>query len=104
MYPAAKMKLIYKPFGIIIGLLSAQVAKKLFGALWGIVDDEEPPKPTTRDTSWVKVLCAAAVQGVIFKTVRALVDRSTATGFANLTGAWPGPEKPDKSQAAEAVR
>lgn len=98
------MKLLYKPFGIVLGLLSAQLAKKLFGALWGIIDEEEPPKPTTRDTSWAKVLSAAAVQGVTFKVVRALVDRSTATGFANLTGTWPGPEKADKSQVAEAVR
>ena len=98
------MKLIYKPFGIVLGLLSGQVAKKIFSAIWGIFDDEEPPKPTTRDTSWAKVLGAAAVQGLTFKMVRALVDRSTAKGFANLTGAWPGPEKTEKSQAAEAVR
>ena len=98
------MKLLYKPFGIVIGLLSGQVAKKLFAAVWGVFDDEEPPKPTTRDASWAKVLGAAAVQGVTFKVVRALVDRSTAKGFHNLTGAWPGPEKTDKSQAAELVR
>lgn len=98
------MKLLYKPFGIVIGLLSGLVAKQLFSALWGVFDEEEPPKPTTRDSSWAKVLGAAAVQGVTFKVVRALVDRGTAKGFANLTGAWPGPETTGKSQAAAAVR
>ncbi len=98
------MKLIYKPFGIVIGLLSGLVASKIFNAVWGVFDNEEPPKPTTRDTSWPKVLGAAAVQGVTFKVTRAVVDRSTAKGFAFLTGAWPGPEKTEKSQAAEAVR
>jgi hypothetical protein len=98
------MKLIYKPFGIVIGLLSGLVASKVFSAIWGIFDQEEPPKPTTRDTSWAKVIGAAAVQGVTFKVTRAVVDRSGATGFAFLTGAWPGPDRPAKSQAAEAVR
>jgi len=98
------MKLIYKPFGIVFGLLSGLVASKIFSAIWGIFDKEEPPKATTRDTSWAKVIGAAAVQGVTFKVTRAVVDRSGAKGFAHLTGAWPGPKTTDKSQAAEAVR
>ncbi len=98
------MKLLYKPFGIVASLLAGQLAKKLFSAIWGIVDQEEPPKPTTRDTSWAKVLGAAAMQGATFKVVSALVHRGSAKGFAGLTGAWPGPETTDKSQAAEAVR
>ena len=98
------MKLIYKPFGIVIGILAGILSKKVFSAVWGIFDNEEPPKPTTHDTSWAKVVGAAAVQGVTFKVTRAVVDRGGAKGFHFLTGAWPGPEKPDKSQAAEAVR
>ena len=42
------MKLIYKPFGIILGLLAGFASKKLFDVVWGIFDNEEPPKPTTR--------------------------------------------------------
>lgn len=98
------MKLIYKPFGLTIGLLSGLVASKIFSAVWGIFDQEEPPKPTTLETSWAKVLGAAAVQGLVFKLTRAVVDRSTAKGFAFLTGSWPGPRTTEKSQAAEAVR
>ena len=98
------MKLIYKPFGLIIGISSGLVASKIFSAIWGIFDKEEPPKPTTRDATWPKVLGAAAVQGVTFKVTRALVDRNMARGFAFLTGSWPGPEKPDESSAAKAVR
>lgn len=98
------MKLIYKPFGIIIGLLAGVLSKKVFEALWGVFDNEEPPKPTTLDTSWGKVVGAAAVQGVTFKVTRAVVDRGAAKGFYGLTGAWPGPKTTQKSQAAEAVR
>ena len=86
------MKLIYKPLAIILGLVSSQVAKKLATKLWAVVDDEEAPKPTTRQATWGKILAAAALQGVTAKVVRALVDRSTAKGFANLTGSWPGAE------------
>ena len=98
------MKLIYKPFGIILGLLAGFASKKLFDVIWGIFDDEEPPKPTTRDVNTGKVLAAAAVQGVTFKVTRAAVDRAGARGWNHLFGVWPGDKKQDKSQAAEAVR
>jgi hypothetical protein len=98
------MKLLFKPFSIVLGLLSGLVASKIFNAIWGIFDEEEPPKPTTRDTSWGKVLSAAAVQGITFKVTRALVDRNLARGFAFLTGSWPGPKTTEPSAAAKAVR
>lgn len=97
-------KLIYKPFGIILGIVAGVLSKKLFDVVWGLFDDAEPPKPTTREANWPKVLGAAAVQGLVFKTVRAVVDRGGAKGFHHLTGSWPGPERQEESQAAEAVR
>jgi hypothetical protein len=98
------MKLIYKPFGIVIGILAGVLSKKLFQAIWGIFDEEEPPKPTTERATWPKVIAAAAVQGVTFKVTRAAVDRAGAKGFAHLTGYWPGPKETEESEAAEAVR
>jgi hypothetical protein len=98
------MKLIYKPFGLILGILAGFLSKKVFQALWGIFDREEPPKPTTERATWPKVLAAAVVEGVAFKVTRAAVDRAGATGFAHLTGFWPGEKEQDASQAAEAVR
>jgi hypothetical protein len=98
------MKLFYKPFGIIFGILAGLVSKKIFEAVWGIFDKKEPPKPTTLQTTWPKVLGAAVVEGVTFKVTRAAVDRVGAKGFAHLTGIWPGEKQPEESQAAEAVR
>jgi hypothetical protein len=89
------MKLLYKPFGIAFGLVAGMLSKKLFEAIWGIFDKEEPPKPTTQKTTWPKVLGAAVVEGVTFKVTRAAVDRAGATGFASLTGAWPGEKRSD---------
>jgi uncharacterized protein DUF4235 len=97
------MKLFYKPFGIVFGILAGLVSKKLFEAVWGLFDKEEPPKPTTLQTTWPKVIGAAVVEGVTFKVTRAAVDRVGAKGFAHLTGIWPGEKAPEESEAAEAV-
>jgi hypothetical protein len=97
-------KLIYKPFGILIGILAGLLSKKIFDAVWGMLDEEEPPKPTTQEATWPKVLAAAAVQGVTFKVTRAAVDRAGAEGFNYFTGIWPGDRHQEESQAAKAVR
>jgi hypothetical protein len=89
------VKLIYKPFGIIFGILAGLLGKRIFNFVWEKVDDEDPPKATTEYSPLVKVFAAAAVQGVIFKVVRAAVDRAGARGFEHLTGTWPGERVPD---------
>jgi xanthosine utilization system XapX-like protein len=98
------MKLAYKPFGIVLGLLGALVARRVFDAVWGIFDKEEPPKATTEDVDWGKVLAAAAVQGATFRLTRAVVDRAGAKSWAHVFGVWPGETHQEKSQAAQAVR
>ena len=92
------MGVIYKPFGILFGLLAGLVGKKLFDFVWTKIDDEDPPKPTTQETSWAKLLSAAAVQGVIFRMTRVVVDRYGAIGWNYLTGAWPGEKRPDRDE------
>ena len=92
------MKAIYKPIGLIMGLLSALVAKRIFNFAWTKLDDEDPPKGTTRDATWGKILGAAALQGVIFKMTRVVVDRYGALGWNYLTGAWPGEKRPDPDE------
>ena len=90
------MSLIYKPFGFILGILAGLVGRRLFDYTWEKIDEEDPPKGTTEQASWVKVLAAAALQGVIFKTVRVVVDRYGAIGWSYLTGVWPGEKRPDQ--------
>ena len=89
------MKAIYKPIGLILGILSGLVSKKIFDFVWTKIDDEDPPKGTTQHAPWVKVLAAAALQGMIFKSTRVVVDRYGAVGWNYLTGAWPGEKKPE---------
>ena len=89
------MGLIYKPFGIVLSLLAGFAGKKVFDFVWTKIDDQEPPKATTQDTSWPRLLSAAAVQGVIFRITRFVVDRYGAIGFNYFTGVWPGEKRPD---------
>jgi pectin methylesterase-like acyl-CoA thioesterase len=98
------MKIVYKPFGLILGLLAGFMSQKLFNVVWGLFDREEPPKPTTQEAEWTKVIAAAAVQGVTFRVTRAAVDRAGAKGFHHMTGVWPGERQQEQSQAAEAAR
>jgi hypothetical protein len=86
------MKLLYKPFGIVLGILAGLLSKRVFDFIWARFDDEEAPKATTREASMPKVVSAAALQGMVFKGTRAAVDRYGARGFYRLTGTWPGPK------------
>ena len=84
-------RLIYKPFGLIVSVLGGIVAGMIFKRVWGAVGrEDEAPKATDEAKSWSEVLVAAAAEGAVFGGVKALIDRAGATGFAHLTGAWPG--------------
>jgi hypothetical protein len=89
------MGLIYKPIGIVLGIIGGLLGRQAFNFVWEKVDDEEPPEPTTLETSWRRLLAATAVQGLIFGAVRASVNRWGAIGWHYLTGAWPGEKRPD---------
>jgi Protein of unknown function (DUF4235) len=92
-----EVKLLYKPFGLIAGLVAGKVAKRLVATVWKKVDaDHEPPTPQTRDTSWRKVVGAAALQGATFAATRAAADRAGAKTFSHLFGPWPDDRKRDK--------
>ena len=89
------MKALYKPIGLTLSIVAALIGKRIFNFVWTKIDDEDPPKGTTQEAPWVKILAAAALQGVIFKFTRVVVDRYVAIGWSYLTGVWPGEKRPD---------
>ena len=89
------MGAIYKPFGILLGILAGLVGKRIFNFVWTKIDDEEPPGALTEQTTWGKLIAAAALEGLIFRVVRYVIERNGAMGFRYLTGIWPGEKRPD---------
>jgi len=86
------MKLLYKPFALVVGLLAGILSKKAFEKVWASFADEDPSDPDDRDATWTEVLVSAAVSGVIIKVVQAIVRPGGAVGFERATGFWPGDE------------
>jgi Protein of unknown function (DUF4235) len=87
------MKILYKPFGIIASLIGARIAKAIFTTVWARIDAEAPPKPTTEEASFPKVVGAAALEAATMAGISAAVDRAGARVFHYLTGIWPGDKR-----------
>ena len=84
-------KLAYKPVGIVCGLVGARIAGKIFTRVWlTVADDERSPTVMDRGKGWGEVVAAAATKGMVFGTVKAVVDRAGAHAFERVTGTWPG--------------
>ncbi len=96
------MKLLYKPFGIVAGIIGARVGQSAFRAVWSKLDDGEPPKPTTEDASLPKVVAASALEAATLAGVGSAVDRLSMRWFHHLTGIWPG-DKPEPPEPAGVV-
>lgn len=88
------MKLLFTPLGIIAGLIAGFAAQKGFERLWAIFDEEDPPEAENREVSYPKLVAALLLEGAIFRLVKGMVDRGARSGFASLTGRWPGEEAP----------
>lgn len=84
-------RVLYKPFGLIFSILGGILAGAVFKRVWSAVGHEEKaPRATDESRGWGEVVVAAAAEGAVFGSVKALIDRAGAAGFAHLTGAWPG--------------
>ena len=81
---------MYKPFGVLAGLIGGLLAGVIFKRLWRLGREGEAPKATDADRGWAEVVLSAAAQGAVFGAVKSVVDRAGAEGFARATGVWPG--------------
>ena len=89
------IKLMYKPVGIIAGVAGGLLASMLFGRIWrALTGKGDVPEVTDKAEGWADILPAAALHGIVFGVVKALVDRAGEKEFERLTGRWPGKETP----------
>ncbi|MFB9697669.1 DUF4235 domain-containing protein [Amorphoplanes digitatis] len=83
-------KVAYKPVGLLLGVAAGAVAGFVFKEVWRLASgDDDAPNATDEDRGWGEIIAAAALQGAIFATVKALVDRGGAAGIRRITGEWP---------------
>ena len=88
-------KVMFLPVSISSGLLAGLIGKKLFGVIWGVIDDQEPPSAGHREVSVLKLIAALLIEGALFSLIKGLVDHGSRHAFARVTGAWPGEEQPE---------
>jgi hypothetical protein len=88
-------KVLFIPVSVVGGIAAGLVGRKIFEQVWGLIDEEEPPSPKHRETTWIKLVAALALEGAIFRAVRGLFDHGSRVGFQRLVGAWPGEERPE---------
>jgi hypothetical protein len=95
---AARVKLLNKAIGLLVGILGGMLARSVFKRVWqAVTGEDEAPKATDARRGWREILLAAALQGAIFAVVQAALDRATAEGTAKLTGEWPGAAADDQA-------
>ncbi|HEX4833455.1 MAG TPA: DUF4235 domain-containing protein [Trebonia sp.] len=94
-------KILFKPISLLVGVLGGMIASAIFKKVWQLAaGEDEAPEATDPKRGWPEVIMAAALQGAIFATVRAVVNRATAEGAGKLTGSWSA-EKAEAEAEAE---
>lgn len=93
------IKLLYWPFALIAGWISARLGRTVFRKLWSKIDDAPPPKPGSGEGSAAKVIGARALQAGVMAGVAAGVQRASAKTFHHLVGAWPDKPAEVKQEA-----
>lgn len=92
------MKILYKPFGIVAGIIGGRLARKIFESVWAHIDNRPPPKPGTEHTDVPKAIAAVAIEAATYAATRAAVDRASLKWFQHLTGIWAGDKDKPRSE------
>lgn len=82
-----------RPGGLVSGIISGALAGVLFKQIWKVASpshSKDTPKALESAFPLREIVIAAALQGAIYATVKALVDRSGARAFEKILGEWPG--------------
>jgi hypothetical protein len=99
------MKLFYRPFAIVAGVIGHRTGRTAFEAVWSHVGGEEtPPSPRAGRVGLVQVAGTAALEAATIAAAAAVADQLVARIFHHLFGAWPeSPPGPAESATADAA-
>jgi hypothetical protein len=80
-------KAVYLPLSVATSVSGGLLAGALFNQIWKRIDDAQQPPPDPKDLerSASAALSAAALQGLVFGLVKAMVDRAGARGYRAVT-------------------
>jgi dihydrodipicolinate synthase/N-acetylneuraminate lyase len=79
--------LLYRLMSLGLSVVSGMLAGALFKGMWKLIArEEDAPDATDMQRSWKEVLPAAALQGAVFATVKAAVERGTVQGGRKVAG------------------
>lgn len=98
---AAVVKALFIPISITGGLLAGMIGKKIFQQVWGVLDDEEPPDSEHRDIDYRKLTMALALEGAIFRVLKA--TPITACAAASPSSPASGPARRSPSPSSEGL-
>ena len=86
-------KILYRPVGLVSsiagGVVAGQAFKQVYKRATPGSDDRAPTALESR-YSLQQVVLGAALQGAVFASVKAGIDRLGARAFQRWTGEWPG--------------
>jgi hypothetical protein len=97
-----EMKLMFAPVRLIAARLADRAGRKTVRSVWGMFDDDKPPRPDQRGAGLARLAGALVLEGAVYRLVSGLSDHVVRRWFAGLTGRWPGEDAPETAEAAAA--
>ena len=83
------MKLLYKPFSIVAGIVGARAGRKAFKALWSGISDAPKPSPKEPEVGLLRIAFSAALEGATLSAATAVARQLSVRLFHHLFGVWP---------------
>jgi hypothetical protein len=94
------MKLLYKPFSIVSGLVGARIGRRVFETLWGGMSDSPKPSASDPDTGLVTLAASSALEAAILAASAAVFDLLSARLFRYMFGVWPQKRVTDADESS----
>jgi hypothetical protein len=85
--------LLYRLLSLGLSLVSGVLTGAMFKGVWKPPREDDAPQATDPQRSGKEILPAAALQGTVFATVKAVAERGTAQGSRKLARSSPDADK-----------